>query len=448
MENNTDLLNQIGQIEQKEGRSRGNSHFDPTATERSCSMMQPRTVLLGEELCGPDGCFTNVNPLAKRGTSTLREIDSPRIMIYIKPWDSEVYENFFRFVRSLQELEDKHNLIIECTVAKELYDEYEKSDELKKKHGVTKQLSTFISMTPECQRQINYIVTLGGDGTILWASKQFSGNYIPPLITFSQGSLGFMCNFVFEDHREVMDHVFVAVANKGQSAELGLDSRLRLRVNMGTGNNLRKVFRGDQLEKAVDFELQNFHVLNEIVVDRGPSPYSVQLDLYVDGNKLTSIVGDGIIISTPTGSTAYNMSAGGSIVQCNTDCICLTPLAPHSLSFRPLILPPSAQIELKKPQDGRSAAWVSLDGATRFKLEDGESILVQGSAHYLDMVTLKSDNLTDLWSQRLTKMFGWNIREMNKPLEKKKVDPKESSQGLYSFKAATRISVDASKMQL
>ena len=60
--------------------------------------------------------------------------------------------------------------------------------------------------------------------------------------------------------------------------------------------------------------MEDFHVMNEIVLDRGPSPYSVQLDIYFDGNKMTHLLGDGLIISTPTGSTAYNMSAGGSIV--------------------------------------------------------------------------------------------------------------------------------------
>mmetsp|Transcript_30647 Transcript_30647/g.41609 ORF Transcript_30647/g.41609 Transcript_30647/m.41609 type:complete len:95 (+) Transcript_30647:722-1006(+) len=93
-------------------------------------------------------------------------------------------------------------------------------------------------------------------------------------------------------------------------------------------------------------EIRNFHVLNEIVFDRGPSPYSVQLDIFIDDNMFTTLVGDGVIISTPTGSTAYNMSAGGSIVQANTPCICLTPLAPHSLSFRPLILPPQSTIKI------------------------------------------------------------------------------------------------------
>jgi len=63
-------------------------------------------------------------------------------------------------------------------------------------------------MSDDCTREIKYIVTLGGDGTILWASKQFSGHFIPPMITFAQGSLGFMCNFVFEEHEEVLDHIF------------------------------------------------------------------------------------------------------------------------------------------------------------------------------------------------------------------------------------------------
>ena len=75
-----------------------------------------------------------------------------------------------------------------------------------------------------------------------------------------------------------------------------------------------------------------------------------------------------LIVSTPTGSTAYNLSAGGCIVQANVPAICLTPLAPHSLSFRPLILPENAKICLKNPENGRTSVWVALDGATRFEL--------------------------------------------------------------------------------
>jgi NAD kinase len=94
---------------------------------------------------------------------------------------------------------------------------------------------------------------------------------------------------------------------------------MRLKVSMGEGENKnRLVFRGDNLTKSEPLTLDEFHVLNEVVIDRGPSPYSTTIDLFIDDNKFTSIVGDGIIIATPTGSTAYNLSAGGSIVQANT----------------------------------------------------------------------------------------------------------------------------------
>lgn len=81
----------------------------------------------------------------------------------------------------------------------------------------------------------------------------------------------------------------------------------------GTDKN-RKVFRGDQLEHSEPVTIENTHVVNEVVVDRGPSPYSVELNVYIDENKITTTLGDGIIIATPTGSTAYNLAAGGSIL--------------------------------------------------------------------------------------------------------------------------------------
>lgn len=85
-------------------------------------------------------------------------------------------------------------------------------------------------------------------------------------------------------------------------------------------------------------------------------------------------------------------------METSTHCICLTPLAPHSLSFRPIILSASAEIRIEKVNDSRNSAWVSLDGANRFKLDDGESIVIQSSENPLSMVTLMSDNLTDLWA--------------------------------------------------
>jgi NAD+ kinase len=135
--------------------------------------------------------------------------------------------------------------------------------------------------------------------------------------------------------------------------------------------------KGDNnIDKFEPLELEDFHILNEVVIDRGLSPTMLALELYIDDILFTNISGDGVIISTPTGSTAYSMAAGGSIVFTNSECICITPLAPHSISFRPLILPISAKITIKKIKDGRSAAWISLDGATRFLMTEEESLII------------------------------------------------------------------------
>jgi NAD+ kinase len=93
-----------------------------------------------------------------------------------------------------------------------------------------------------------------------------------------------------------------------------LDIRSRLKINIDQGNPLRKVYKGGQLENFEEVMIKDFHIVNEVVLDRGPSPYCVQLEIFIDDNYLTTSVGDGLIISTPTGSTAYNLAAGGSIV--------------------------------------------------------------------------------------------------------------------------------------
>lgn len=165
-------------------------------------------------------------------------------------------------------------------------------------------------------------------------------------------------------------------------------------------------------------EIKDYHILNEVVIDRGPCPTSVQLEIFFDDTYITSLVGDGIIIGTPTGSTAYNMSAGGSIVQVHNDTVSVTPLAPHSLSFRPLIISSGTVIKVRKPKDNRNSAWVSLDGATRFELTDGEEVVIQGSEKKLGLIVNKSDNLMNEWAQRLRTMLNWNQREQLKPLHK------------------------------
>ena len=94
--------------------------------------------------------------------------------------------------------------------------------------------------------------------------------------------------------------------------------------------------------------LTNLLVLNEVVIDRGPSPYLSNIDLYLDGKLITSVQGDGLIVSTPTGSTAYAVAAGASMIHPSVPAIMVTPICPHSLSFRPIVVPAGVELKVNK----------------------------------------------------------------------------------------------------
>lgn len=126
--------------------------------------------------------------------------------------------------------------------------------------------------------------------------------------------------------------------------------------------------------------IASYNVLNEAVVDRGPSPYLSTIDLTCDDRYLTTVQGDGVIIATPTGSTAYSLAAGGSMVHPSVPAILLTPICAHTLSFRPMLLPDSCILTAEVPLDCRSNAWVSFDGKFRQELVKGDKLEVQMSS--------------------------------------------------------------------
>ena len=131
-------------------------------------------------------------------------------------------------------------------------------------------IHSFKNESDQERENIEYIITLGGDGTVLWASKSFSGSYIPPIIGFGCGSLGYLCHYSFDEHPKVCEETFHC---QGEMCKLHVENRLRLKIKMS--NPIRDVFRGNQLKDSVKMTVDNFHVINEIVVDRGPSPYAV-----------------------------------------------------------------------------------------------------------------------------------------------------------------------------
>lgn len=249
-------------------------------------------------------------------------------------------------------------------------------------------LDTF-SKHDELSEVADFVVCLGGDGLILHVSTLFGGA-VPPVISFNLGSLGFLTPFAFSNFKD-------EIANM-----LGAECRLSLRMRLLCG-----VIRKGRVEK----ELQ---VLNEVVVDRGASPYLSNLECYCDGKYITTVQADGIIMSTPTGSTAYSMSAGGSMVHPSVPAILFTPICPHSLSFRPIVFPDAAKLRIEISEDARSHAWASFDGKSRQQLRRGDGLLVQ--MHMYPVPTVNKTDDTGDWFQSLDRAFNFNSRAIQKRL--------------------------------
>jgi NAD kinase len=214
---------------------------------------------------------------------------------------------------------------------------------------------------PEFQK-IDLIVAIGGDGTVIWASSLFRYTNMPPIVAFNmvrpkQGSLGFLTRYCIEEYEEVLTEVL-------QRDNFKVDVSCRLEAWVESGG--LKEYKGQ--------------ATNEFVVDRGPSPSILGIDISLDDIHMTTAYGDGLIVSTPLGSTGYSLSAGGSIVHPDVPGILVSPICPHSLSFRPLLLPDSSVLRLTIPRTSRCDAWIGIDGQTRFLLPIGSSLIIQMSS--------------------------------------------------------------------
>lgn len=129
-------------------------------------------------------------------------------------------------------------------------------------------------------------------------------------------------------------------------------------------------------------EPEEIIALNEVVISRGPSPYLSNLDLYINDYLMTTVQGDGLIISTPTGSTAYAMAAGASMCHPSVPSIIIAPICPHSLSFRPIVVPAGVELKIAINDDSRHpCAWYSVDGRHTSELRQGYHISITASEY-------------------------------------------------------------------
>jgi len=261
---------------------------------------------------------------------------------------------------------------------------------------------------------VDLIICLGGDGTLLYASSLFQGN-VPPVMAFHLGSLGFLTPFQFHNYQEQVTHVLDG------RASLTLRSRLRcLITKKNTDYRLvpgvaisRNLINGqtDGGGKNVSCHL----VLNEVVVDRGPHPYLSNIELFIDGKYITTVQGDGLIVSTPTGSTAYAVAAGASMIHPSVPAIMVTPICPHSLSFRPIVVPAGVELKICVADDSRNSAWVSFDGRKRQELLLGDCLRVTTSIYPVPSIC-SEDQISD-WFDSLAECLHWNVRKKQRQFD-------------------------------
>ncbi|OSD01289.1 ATP-NAD kinase [Trametes coccinea BRFM310] len=306
----------------------------------------------------------------------------------------------------------------------------------------------------------DFVVTLGGDGTVLFTSWLFQ-RIVPPVLPFALGSLGFLTNFDFANYAKVMDNAidngirvnlrmrFTCTVYRAISPDK--NSKACRAIKKGdTGEILmRNVERGgwEALESGMQTEgkvgakdkeimcfstrpVECFEVLNDLVVDRGPSPYVSLLELFGDEHHLTTVQADGLCVATPTGSTAYSLSAGGSLVHPEIPAILITPICPHTLSFRPMLLPDTMELRVCVPFNSRSTAWASFDGRGRVELKQGDHIKITASKYPFPTVCADSQSVD--WFHSISRTLKWNERERQKSFVVVEESPRVKSRKLPS----------------
>jgi len=246
--------------------------------------------------------------------------------------------------------------------------------------------------------KVDMTITLGGDGTILRASSLFAtSKNVPPILSFSMGTLGFLGEWKFAEYKSAFREVYMSGAGLNGRSSLqetlntSLDNgisgppvnsagwssvrgkslgatrcarilvRNRLRVGLFTPD--RKPVGGSDAGRLSTDNDGGVYAMNEVVIHRGKQPHLAVVEVFVGGRFLTEALADGMIVSTPTGSTAYSLSCGGSIIHPLVPSLLITPICPRSLSFRPLVVPSSTPVTLRLSEKNRCReVEVGIDG--------------------------------------------------------------------------------------
>ncbi|PVU96023.1 hypothetical protein BB559_002533 [Furculomyces boomerangus] len=234
------------------------------------------------------------------------------------------------------------------------------------------------------KKSIDFIITLGGDGTLLRASSLFQEK-IPPILSFSMGTLGFLLPFDFKNFKNVINSF--------------INDNFYVMYRMRLGFTCHKA-NGDNMN--IDMKT----AMNEVTIHRGHFEHLTTLNTYINDQILTTVVADGLVVSTPSGSTAYSLSAGGPLMHPALESTVITPICPRSLSFRSIVLPIDAMIKLELSKQSRGYTTLVADGMYLGKLSFGDYISIKSSEHPIPCITLNATRIN--WVNKVNQMLKFN----------------------------------------
>ena len=249
---------------------------------------------------------------------------------------------------------------------------------------------TFLPMD-ELYAQADVLIVLGGDGTILEAARRSAARQIP-ILGINLGRVGYMAELEMSE-LHMLSRLFEGecegVINGTCNHGYEIERRSMLHVELvNTSGEVRSKMYG----------------LNDAVITNGSVARIVDVELLENGTPVTTYRADGLIVATPTGSTAYSMSAGGAIVDPRVSCLCVTPICPHSLAARPLVFPDSATLEIRNVCQREKMLYLTVDGRTNCELYRGESVRITRSDLQTNLVRLRSYGF---YNRLRTKMSGY-----------------------------------------
>lgn len=226
----------------------------------------------------------------------------------------------------------------------------------------------------EIPRQADALLVFGGDGTMLSVARLVGANQCP-ILGFNLGSLGFLTELTLGELYPALERL---ISGDYRTESRGL---LEARIQRTSGSG------------------QSYHALNDAVINKGALARVISVDAFINEDFIANFVADGIIVATPTGSTAYSLSAGGPIVLPTLQSILITPICPHTLTNRPLLAPADHKMRfvIKSGED----VMLTIDGQVGVRLAEGDQVICTSSPYQIELVRPKDRNFFDVLREKL-----------------------------------------------